>query len=394
MSFIIDGHLDIAMNALSYERDQCLTVAQIRQREAKLTGGEPGTCTTTVQEMRRVGVPMCVTTVIARYRPMAQPERLAPRYGLDHPTQDMAYASAMGQLAYYEALQRQGVLRILRTKQDVHEHWNDWRTESTGAPSRQGGASRRTDASGVRGTTLPGGAPAMPPLGVIITMEGADPIVEPQEIYLWHERGLRTLMLAHFGPAVHAYGTQGHNSTEDGPVTDRGIELLKEVAALKMPLDLTHLCDRSFFQAIDLFDGAIYASHSNCRALAPMQRQLSDQQIRLILERDGVIGAAMHIGMMRLKPGGNIPPRAEVGLDVIVQHLDHVCQLAGDAKHAAIGSDLDGGFGAEDCPHDLDTVADLRKLDGLLKARGYSDEDVKNILHGNWLRFWMTHLPG
>ena len=365
MSFIIDGHLDIAMNALRYERDQRLTVAQIREREAKLEGEEPGTCTITVEEMRRAGVPMCVTTVIARYRPQAQPERLAPRYGLDHPTQDMAYASAMGQLAYYEALQRQGHVRILRTSQDVTQHWTDWQKPVVAA---------------------------MPPLGVIITMEGADPIDSPDELHLWHERGLRTLMLAHFGPAVHAYGSQGRNSTEDGPVTTRGIELLKEVAKLKMPLDLTHLCDRSFFEAVDLFDGPIYASHSNCRALAAMQRQLPDEQIRLILERDGVIGAALHSCMIRLKPTGDMFPRAEVGLDALVQHIDHVCQLAGDAKHAAIGSDLDGGFGVEDCPHDLDTVADLRKLDGLLKARGYSDEDVNNILHGNWLRFWTTNL--
>lgn len=365
MQLIIDGHLDIAMNALTYERDQRLTVAQIRQREAKLIGDEPGTCTTSIEEMRRASVALAVTTVIARTKLGVQPERLAPRYGLDHPTQDMAYAAAMGQLAYYLALQKQGHVAIIRNRAELAAHWAHW---------SQAVIHPRT------------------PVGLIITMEGADPIVEPEELHEWHAAGLRSLMMAHFGPSAYAHGTPGKSAPEDGPLFDKGRALLVEMAKLKMPLDLTHLSDRSFFEAVDCFEGVIYASHSNCRAMVPSVRQLTDQQIRLIHEREGVIGIALHNGMLRR---GDVEGarRREVTLETVAIHIDHLCQLAGDAKHAAIGSDLDGGFGTEHSPSDLDTVNDLHKLAAMLKARGYSDADVGLILSGNWLRFWSENLP-
>ena len=366
MQLIFDGHLDIAMNALTYERDQRLTVAQLRQREIKLTGDEPGICTTSIEEMRRASVAVAVTTVIARTKPGIAPERLAPRYGLDHPTQDMAYAAAMGQLAYYNAMQKQGQVSMIRNRAELAAHWSRW-SEPVIHP--------RT------------------PVGLIITMEGADPIVEPEEVHEWHANGLRSLMLAHFGPSAYASGTPGRSAPEDGPLTDKGFALLQEMAKLKMPLDLTHLSDRSFFGAADAFEGVIYASHSNCRALVPSMRQLSDRQIRLIHERDGVIGIALHNGMLRTGANGESVKRREVTLETVAIHIDHLCQLAGDAKHAALGSDLDGGFGTAHSPSDLDTVHDLHKLAGLLQARGYGEEDVQLILCGNWLRFWSENLP-
>ena len=75
-----------------------------------------------------------------------------------------------------------------------------------------------------------------------------------------------------------------------------------------------------------------------------------------------------------------------VSLEAVVDHIDHICQLAGNSRHAAIGTDLDGGYGNEQCPHDLDTIADLQKIPELLRARGYADEDVMAIMHGNWVR--------
>lgn len=365
MHLIFDGHLDIAMNALRYERDQRLPVAQIREREAKLSGDEPGTCTTSVEEMRRANVAVVVTTVIARTKAPLPPERPAPRYGLDHPTQDMAYASAMGQLAYYTALAKQGQVRIIRDGASLAAHLAVWRKPVIHPKA---------------------------PVGVIITMECADPIVEPEELSEWWLSGLRSLMLAHFGAAVHAYGTPG-KSGEEGPVTEKGRRLLAEMSKLKMPLDLTHLCDRSFFDAVDLFDGVVYSSHTNCRTLAPTPRQLTDEQIRIILERDGVLGVALHNGMLRGPINGDSPTRRDVGLEHVALHIDHICQLAGDARHAAIGSDLDGGFGTEQAPSDLDTVADLHKLGPYLTARGYGQADIAGILGGNWLHFWSRALP-
>jgi membrane dipeptidase len=220
-------------------------------------------------------------------------------------------------------------------------------------------------------------------------MEGADPIVEPRQVEWWWNHGLRVVGLAHYGQGHYAYGTGG-----EGPLTSRGVELLRELRRAGMIVDLTHSSDPSFFQAMELFDGPVIASHNNCRALVPGDRQYSDEQILRLIDRGGVIGAALDAWM--LLPGyvKGETPRERVPLENVVDHIDHVCQLAGNSNHAAIGSDLDGGFGTEQTPDGLDTIADLQKLDGLLKARGYTDEDVDNIFHANWLRFFTRWLPG
>jgi membrane dipeptidase len=158
---------------------------------------------------------------------------------------------------------------------------------------------------------------------------------------------------------------------------------------LGLILDATHLNDESFFQAIEIFTGPVWASHSNCRALVPHERQFTDEQLKLLIGRGAVIGAALDAWMM--VPGWTrfqtTPQEAGVKLSHMLDHMDHVCQLAGDSLHAAIGTDLDGGFGKEQCPLDLETIADLQRLPAMLAARGYSPQDVENICHGNWVRF-------
>ncbi|HLV35571.1 MAG TPA: membrane dipeptidase, partial [Spirillospora sp.] len=220
-----------------------------------------------------------------------------------------------------------------------------------------------------------------PPLGFVISMESADPILEPEDLEEWYQAGVRLIGPAHYGMGRYAGGT----GVEDG-LTERGCRLLDEMARLGVILDLTHLSDKSFWQALERFGGPVIASHNNCRALVPHQRQFSDEQIRAIIERDGVIGAAFDDWM--LYPGWikGVTSTREVTLARVVDHIDHVCQLAGSSAHAGIGSDLDGGFGREQSPCDLDTIVDLQKIAGLLRERGYSDADVAAIMHGNWLR--------
>ena len=153
-------------------------------------------------------------------------------------------------------------------------------------------------------------------------------------------------------------------------------------------LDLTHLADQAFWEALDNFSGPVLASHNNCRALVPHQRQFTDEQLNAIIARNGVVGAALDAWM--LYPDwikGETNP-AVLTLEAVANHIDHVCQLAGSTRHAAIGSDLDGGYGTEQTPGDLDTIADLQKLDGLLRTKGYKTEDIEAIFHGNWLRFF------
>jgi membrane dipeptidase len=225
--------------------------------------------------------------------------------------------------------------------------------------------------------------PDTAPLGFILSMEGADPILSPEHLNDWVEDGLRVVGLAHYGPSAYAHGTGS-----SGPLMPNGRELLRAMEELRVIVDLTHLADESFWEAADLFNGSVLASHNNCRSITPDGRQFSDDQIRLLIQRDGVIGAALDAWM--LVPGWQIGrqenPRAT--LQDVVQHIDHICQLAGNTRHVAIGSDLDGGFGTEQCPEGLDTIADLQKLGPLLSARGYSNDDLAAIFHGNWMRLF------
>ena len=160
-----------------------------------------------------------------------------------------------------------------------------------------------------------------------------------------------------------------------------------------MILDVTHLSDESFSEALDRFDGPVMASHNNCRALVPGQRQFSDEQIRRLVARGAVIGVACDAWM--LYPDWKIEtmPRETVKLEAVAEHIDHICQLAGNCRHAGIGSDLDGGYGTEQTPLGLDTIADLQKLAAILSSRDYSDADIDAVCHSNWLEFFRRRLP-
>ncbi len=162
-----------------------------------------------------------------------------------------------------------------------------------------------------------------------------------------------------------------------------------------MILDVTHLADQSFDEAMEIYGGPVLASHHNCRALVPDQRQLTDDQIKLLVSRGAVIGAAFDAWMLApgYVRGKTTPEEARVTIDTVVDHIDHVCQLAGNARHAAIGTDLDGGFGREQSPSDLDTIADLQRIPDLLRRRGYDRTAIEGIMHGNWVRFFREAWP-
>ncbi len=212
-------------------------------------------------------------------------------------------------------------------------------------------------------------------------MESADPILVPEQLPAWKEAGVRIIGPAHYGPGRYAGGT----STELG-LGFEGKHLLREMDKLGILLDLTHFSDEAFWEAMDGFTGFVLASHNNCRALVPHQRQFDNKQIRALTSREGVIGVAFDNWMLR--PGWTRGARdnERVTLAHVADHIDHICQLAGNSQHAAIGSDLDGGFGREQSPSDLDTIADLQHVAEILSNRGYNDPDIASIMHGNWLR--------
>ncbi|MFV1996055.1 MAG: dipeptidase, partial [Verrucomicrobiales bacterium] len=226
--------------------------------------------------------------------------------------------------------------------------------------------------------------PADAPIGYILSLEGADSILTPAHLERCWNDGLRALGPAHYGEGRYAFG---HDVS--GPIKPEGRELLREMDRLGIILDATHLCDESFYQALEIFEGPVWASHSNCRALVPDPRQFSDQQILALIERGAVIGVVFDIWMMvpGFVRGKTTPEEAGTKLAHLIDHIEHICQLAGNARHVGIGSDLDGGFGKEQCPLDLETIADVAILADLLHERGFSKADVEGIMSGNFVRF-------
>ena len=350
---IIDSHLDLAWNALQYNRDLLQSVYTIRTQEGH-TGsvGGGGQGTVAFPEMRKGRFFLSFATLLARHT-----GRTAPN--IDYGSQAQATAVAQGQLAYYRALEAEGVVRIIGNRQTLDQHVAEWEAWEAGGAS-------------VANT---------PPLGFVISMESADPIPQPEALEAWHGMGVRLIGPAHYGPGRYAGGT----ATELG-ISAIGKTLLKEMQRVGVILDMTHFCDQAFWQALEIYDGLVIASHQNCRTLVPHQRQFDDAQIKAIIARGGVLGAAFDNWMIRA--GWTIRNRHEVPVTVahVVDHIDYVCQLAGNANHSGIGTDLDGGFGREQSPGDLDTIIDVQKVAEILATRGYKESDIAAIMHGNWLR--------
>jgi len=348
---IIDAHLDLAWTALQWNRNLLESAYTIRTTEVGLPGKGRAQNTVSLPDMRRGRIALSFVTMLAR----STGHKV--EY-LDYGSQAQAYGVAMGQLAYYRALEMDGHARIVDDGVSLRAHiaeWDAW--EAKGADPL-----------------------ATPTLGFVLSMESADPIRDPAQPEAWWEAGLRLLGPTHYGPGRYAGGT----GSEPG-LSELGKLPLQEMMRLGMLPDLTHFSDEAFWQAVKIYDGRALASHNTCRALVPHQRQFSDEQLQLIIERDGVVGAAFDIWM--LQPGfirGD--SNKGVFIENVVDHIDHICQLAGSSRHAAIGTDLDGGFGREQSPCDLDTIADLQRLPEMLSARGYEAVDIKNIMRGNWLR--------
>lgn len=346
---IIDSHLDLAWNALQWNRNIQHSVYTIRTAESNLAGAGRGQGTVALPEMRQGRIALCFATLLARSTGRTFPN-------IDYSSPYQAYAIAQGQLAYYQALHDAGKVRLIADRKGLDEHiaaWRRWEED----------------------TSL-----TQPLVGVVISMESADPILEPEQLPAWKEAGVRVIGPAHYGPGRYAGGT----STELGFAFE-GKQLLREMERLGILLDLTHLSDEAFWEATDCFGGIVLASHNNCRALVPHQRQLDNKQIHAIIARRGVIGVAFDNWMLRPGWTRGAKDNDRVMLTHVVDHIDHICQVAGNSQHAAIGSDLDGGFGREQSPADLDTIADLQHLTDTLSQRGYREKDIAAILHGNWI---------
>jgi membrane dipeptidase len=382
---IIDAHEDIAYNALELGRDIRLPVLTTRRNEARkilrVIGGDKNVvrnetgqpahrdiAMSGLPELRRGGFGVIFGVIFAH--PAMEGYRSEGAGSQVYHSTEEAYSIGQGQLGYYRQLAEEPGITLISNQQDLQEVLMAWEHTKAHDPEH--------------------------PLGLIPLMEGADPIRTPDEVETWFRDGLRII-----GPAWSKTRYAGGNFMP-GPLTQAGRNLLNEMERVGMILDTTHLAEESFWQALELYRGPVIASHSNCRALTMSkfdehtrqtkgQRHLSDDQIRALVERDAVIGVVPCNAF--LDATWSRDNRFDIGLDLMVRHIDHICQLAGNALHVGLGSDIDGGFGRDETPRELDTVADLAKLADALRAAGYKEEDVINVMGGNWRRFLERALP-
>ena len=349
--FTIDAHLDLSMNAMEWNRDLRRPISEINARESGLTDKpDRGKGTVSLPQLRQGQIGLVVATQIARF---VVPSNPLP--GWHSPEQ--AWAQTQGQLAWYKSMEKAGEMVQITDLPALENHLERWQIANDQ-------------------NTLP--------IGFILSLEGADSLVSLEHVEIAHQNGLRAIGPAHYGPGRYANGT---DST--GAMKQEGLALLKKMEELNIILDATHLCDDAFWQAMDHYNGHVWASHNNCRSIVNHNRQYSDDQLKTLIARDAVIGAAMDAWMIvpGWVKGKSDPEKMGCNLERLVDHMDHICQLAGNTNHVAIGSDLDGAFGREQSPYDIETISDISKIPGILTKRGYANEDVERIMHGNWLRF-------
>jgi membrane dipeptidase len=353
--FIFDAHLDLSMNAMEWNRDLRNNVSLLRQLEQGMDDKpDRGRATVSFPDLRKGNIGIVVATQIARF---VKSDSLIP--GWNSPQQ--AWAQTQAQISWYKCMEEEGEMVSITDRESLQRHialWND------GTPNDK------------------------KPIGYILSLEGADSIVDISYLEKAYNYGLRAIGPAHYGPGRYANGT---DST--GKMDEKGIELLHEIERLNMILDVTHLCDDAFWQALDHYNGPVWASHNNCRSLVNHNRQYDDEQIKELIARGAVIGGALDAWMLvpDWKRGISTPMDMQCNLETVFKHMDHICQVAGNALHIGVGSDLDGAFGTEQCPYDLDTIADLQKLVSIFRNHGYTEENLKNIFHQNWINFLMKN---
>ena len=345
---LVDAHLDLAYAALRFGRDLRAPLSDVRAAEAKQRRHPNGIATVTLPELRNGGIGLVFGSLFAM--PEHANRTLPDNTRLVYQDAAGAHAACMAQLDYYHRLDEEiDWIRLVASAADL-------------------------DAVIASQTT------AQPLLGIVPLMEGADAIREPEELERWVERGLRVI-----GPAWDDTRYAAGAWRGGGGFSDDGLALLEIMADLDLILDITHLSEKASFEALTRYAGPVVATHCNVRALVPGERQLSDEQLRALGERDGVAGVVLFNRFLK-KEWSKGDARELVTLDDVVAHIDHVCQVLGSARHVGFGSDLDGGFGRQEIPAEMDSCADLRLVTERLTARGYAADDVAAIGGGNWLR--------
>ena len=357
MPIIVDAHEDIAWNTLCFGRDYLRSAYDIRRHEEDgPVEVFNGVAMLGLPEWLRGGVAVIGATLFTP--PERRRTSTLESYYADS---DEAHSLALRQVEIYERMAEQsGQIKLIRTRRDLEAVLNTWE----GFDPALDEDPRRDERQ----------------IGLVYLIEGGDSIREPAEVEWWYELGVRLI-----GPAW--VGTQYCGGTDEpGPLTPAGVDLLRHMRPFNLVLDLSHMDERAFFQALDQYAGPIIASHSNPRALTNnTNRHLTDEMIKGLIQHHGVIGTLIYNKFL-LKGWEHGQPKDAATVETVVRAIDHVCQIAGDARHTAIGTDFDGGYGMKSTPAGFDTVADLQIIAPALEKRGYSAVDVELIMNGNWVR--------
>jgi membrane dipeptidase len=355
---IVDAHLDMAGNVL-IGRDYDLTAAEVQAADPP---ARPK-CMVTLPELQRGGVAVSLATLYVGTTTFD-----ADGNGVYSTPPD---ESAREQLRVYLEWEEKEKARIIRTKSDLDSHLKAWEQDGK--------------------------------LGVIILIEGGDSITSPDDLPEWFEAGVRVI-----GPAWSQTRYCG-GTRRPGPLTAMGRELIAGMRDLGIIFDASHIAEQSFWDAIDVGPGRIIASHSNAREIVPGgpliggDRQLTDDMIRAIGEREGVIGLVLFNGFLTpeweagligsvltkvlLGPRPGAAPENNVTLEHVRAHAEHIAGLIGWHR-VGIGSDFDGGLGVDESPLELTSAADLVRIGDIVPA-----DAREGVLGGNWLRLLSEALP-
>ncbi len=364
MTLIIDSHEDLSWNMVNLDRDYTRSAYETRKQEVNtpIPAFNGNTLLGRPQYIQGK-VALVFGTLFCDARRLDQGKYPV----LNYETPQEAHDCYRRNLDAYLRLtdEHPDDFRLILSQPALAAHWQAWQAFD-------------------EDETLPA-----PPTGIVILMEGAEGVREPAEVEQWYEWGVRLI-----GPAWAGNRYCG-GTREPGPLTKLGFELLERMAEVGMVLDISHMDHESARQSLDIYPGQVIASHANAEALIrdiPINRHLKDETIQQLVARDGVMGIVPLNAFLdwdwRHRGG-----REGMSLDHIVAQIDHVCQIAGDTRHVALGTDFDGGFGVESVPPELDTIADLPKLTPLLKKKGYNQEDIARIFSGNWHRILVNNLP-
>lgn len=351
MSIVVDAHQDIAYNSLKYGRDYRRSALVARTHEP---AGTPSATIGLPESIAgRVAV-ICATLFVAPAESDWTPTGNEKTYS--NPQEAYTYASE--QLDYYDRLADESDrITVVKTAADLDSVVATWSADTPVHLRKQ---------------------------GLVVLMEGADPIVEPRQFEEWYARGVRIV-----GTAWQRTRYSGGTGAPGG-LTALGRELLDVMASFGALLDVSHMAEKSFYEACDHYEGPIFASHSNPRKFCETDRHLSDDMIRRLAERDGVMGVVLYNAFLN---GSYQRGDPRLPLTVILDIVDHVCQVTGSAAHVGLGSDFDGGFGVDSIPEGIETVGDLWSLGPALQARGFSAADTAAVLGGNMLRKLRQALP-